>query len=308
MPWRERSFPESHIPSRNNYAEGLSDIKMTGRLVMSPRVQGHIMDERRHQNEAFQPPVHYRGEYRDQRTQGYDEQKNSQKMHGVEYSNDAEEKQCNGREADIEIDVERVYPEEGDEKIPSLIKDEAVRIKTERNENENREIDELSNTGKESMGQKLNKKSNLACHYDEYSDKESESIERAKEEQRKRRDEFIRSKCGEVLSVMFPDFDGKIIRQIAEKTDYDIQKSVEQLLEIKKQARSHQNKSAFFSYNETASPHGVRPSCKCCAFRPTPVAPLKPRCFEVRKRDWVEVGGRDVSKHDRPEEKRPHLE
>lgn len=93
--------------------------------------------------------------------------------------------------------------------------------------------------------------------------KEANSDEVDQADLKRQRDEFIRGKCGEVLSVMFPDFDGALIRHTAERSGYDIQKSVEYLLDLKKKLRDDEKKSAFSSYA-----HSEKKPCQCCSNRP----------------------------------------
>lgn len=314
MPRRDRPFTDGRFAVRKLYEEGLSERKIGGRFPISPRVQSQNFEERRLYNESFNPHLQFREAYHYPRMPGYDMKRPPHSEAKPEQPRNDDATKQSEKEAEIEVDVERVNIDESQDK-EERDQDKPCRIKSE--ENEKVAIDKCSNSS-EPEEQKAfidNHRSKVNGYNSKGSPvNESEDIDREKqiEEHRRKRDEFIRSKCSEVLSVMFPDFDGKLIRQIAEKSDYDIQKSVEHLLEIKKQSRAGETKSAFLLYKdrrEWSSSNGGRSPCQCCVVRPAPIEAVKPRYFEVRKRDWVETGDRDgMIFAGRPEAKRPSLE
>ncbi len=83
-----------------------------------------------------------------------------------------------------------------------------------------------------------------------------------------RRDEFIKVKCWEVLTVMFPDFDIKLIKYASEKARYNIQLAVEYLLEMKKQIREGDHATmAYAKYKQREEPIKT---CPCCCTKPVP--------------------------------------
>ena len=131
-----------------------------------------------------------------------------------------------------------------------------------------------------------NNSSITRCHDNKPNENRSDNVKEANAEEvdqadlKRQRDEFIRGKCGEVLSVMFPDFDGALIRHTAERSGYDIQKSVEYLLDLKKKLRDDERKSAFSSYT-----HSEKKPCHCCANRPPLMAiPERPTLTTTMQR------------------------
>eukprot|EP00794_Sanderia_malayensis_P017580 gene17580-19332_t len=104
-----------------------------------------------------------------------------------------------------------------------------------------------------------------------------------------RRGDFVRAKCWEVLSVMFPDFDAKLIRYASERARYNIQLAVEYLLEMKKQRREGDERSSPFATHKQR--HQPMKSCPCCYNKPA---------FNAV------VTKTDRSSH--PQERRPYLE
>ena len=139
----------------------------------------------------------------------------------------------------------------------------------------------------ENSGTDMNRNNSITgCHDNKPNENGSDNVKEANDEEvdqadlKRQRDEFIRGKCGEVLSVMFPDFDGALIRHTAERSGYDIQKSVEYLLDLKKKLRDDERKSAFSSYT-----HSQKKPCHCCANRPPLMAiPERPTLTTTMQR------------------------
>ena len=307
MPLKERSFQETHFATRKLYEESIAEQKMGGRVLESPNAQRHLSEGRRSYDEAFYQYPPYRGSHQQQRLLGYG-MKNGHENEAKNSQIDSENtKNNNDKETEIEVDVVHADETEDKEVRDDDGKSRFVRLEAE--SDKKREVDDKTKPSDEggNKTEMYNRdyRNNISHKYDSMQEsKKAKEID----EQRRKRDEFIRSKCGEVLSVMFPEFDGTLIKKIAERSDYDIQKSVEQLLEIKKQMRANEAKSAFLFYNERASPERGRVSCQCCAVRGVPTTDVKPRYYEVRKRDWVEASGRDGRIYDRPDMKRAHME
>lgn len=308
MPWKERNFPENHFAVRKLYDEDMKDGK-TG--VISPGVHGHLLENRKHFNPPFHLYAPYRGQQQEPRLVGYDTKRDPENESNASYIGNGNTKRNIDSEAEIEVDVVKVQQDEAEDgkiynKESNVMRSEVKREERRIIHDDVEQRDEIRN--KVDMNNYHRRSANR--HSDVSTRRDNESMNTASEieEQRRKRDEFIRSKCGEVLSVMFPEFDGRLIRRIAESSDYDIQKSVEQLLEIKKQKRVNDTKSAFSAYKDRAGPNGSKPPCQCCAVRPVPVADTKPRYFEKRTRDSAEARIHDGPIHERPGIKRPVLE
>ena len=306
MPWKERSFPENHFAVRKLYDEDMKDGKTGGRLVISPSAHGHLHENRR----PFNQPFHLYAPYRipqEPRSVGYDTKRDPENGPKAGHDGNGNTKKHIDNEAEIEVDVVKVQQDEDEDggvDESRVMKSEIKMVERRMTDGEVELRDEVRN-----RADMINDyQRSTSRHSDASMRRDIESIKTANEieEQRRKRDEFIRSKCGDVLSVMFPDFDGRLIRRIAERSDYDIQKSVEQLLEIKKQKRVNDTKSAFSAYKDMASPNGGKPPCQCCAVRPVPVADMKPRYFEMR--DSAQARNHEGRVHERSGIKRAELE
>ena len=294
-------MPETHFAVRKVYDESQNKAKMGDGLLISPSARGHAFENRRLFGHHFHPYNRYTNLNQEPRQVDLDSKRNIDESKisqvGIEHC-----KKHHDSEAEIEIDVVQIKQDETD---GTRHDDEYADVrKSEIEAEEKRIINDDHAQPRSAVEYKQEMRNDYHKSYrlnnEDALRSDCTSIDRTSdiEEQRRKRDEFIRSKCGEVLSVMFPDFDGRLIKRIAESSDYDIQKSVEQLLEIKKKMRLGHVKSAFSAYHDGASPIGGRPSCQCCTGRPMPAADMKPRYFEMRKRDWVEVGIQDGRIHE----------
>jgi len=304
IPWKERNYPEDRFGVRTQYNEGLSDMKPRARFSVNSSTHGHLLGERGPFGQPYTVHVPFRGSQHDPRVNGHDIKKDPRNKYSsqIHYGNDNREKNCDD-DVEIEVDVVKVHQDEAEDARATIDHEGSCMMESEVSSDTDQIIDDIDSNRDESRSKVEHntdfRRSNI-YHTDDMMRKSSQSIDRSKEyeEQRRKRDDFIRSKCGEVLSVMFPDFDGKLIKRTAETSGYDIQKSVEQLLEMKKQMRVGGSKSAFSAYRERSITHESMPRCQCCPS--TPLFEMKPRHFEVRNRDWIEANFHDGRIHNRP--------
>eukprot|EP00795_Rhopilema_esculentum_P013283 gene13283-4120_t len=268
MPWKDRGYPEQQHAKRF-YTE-IPRSKVPHGMANDRRMEDQLLATNRSYVSSFEAQKFDKFTYGEShmKEELISEEKKKEQLEHEQKHIKAIETECE-KEVEVEVDVEGVDPEN---KTVKCDKNTAISPVKGQDSHRMSAFDYTNSTYRnmnEENNQDINYRKNVDGVRVKKEDTKLASLEqeRASAEQKRRRDEFIRSKCGEVLSVMFPDFDGKLVKSVAEKSGYDIQTAVEYFLEMKKKLREDETKSAFSSYKANGYSNESEP-CKCCAERP----------------------------------------